>query len=277
MDRRQGVSLLTSLSAIQDHRGLDAAEIPCGRATHMTSADSTKFCEDPLAYLPHKTPQSFARGQSIYDALRPSHNLYLVLAGMVKTTVTAEDGRQAISRFIPAEGLFGESSLIPGSLGEAATAVDDVTLMAWSRDEIERQIEHEPLLGLALVQYLLGKCVELQGRIESAARHEVPARVMLALAHFGSEFGTPVADGAMRVPSITQRSIAEYIGTSREVVTQQMNRLRRIGVVSYSRKHIDVYLQAIRDELRHTGIDMPRTLVTLTPGTNPDNRVTVQA
>jgi CRP/FNR family cyclic AMP-dependent transcriptional regulator len=242
----------------------------------MTSTAGTKFREDPLAYLPHKATQSFARGQSIYDALRPPNTLYLVLAGRVKTTITDEDGRQAISRFIPAEGLFGESCLIPGSLGEAATAEDDVTVMAWSRDEIERQIEHEPLLGLALVQYLLGKCVELQARVESAARHEVPARVMLALAHLGSEFGTPVADGALRVPSITQRSIAEYIGTSREVVTQQMNRLRRIGVVSYSRKHIDVYLHAIRDELRHKGIDMPRAHLPITSSTPSESRATAQ-
>ena len=58
--------------------------------------------------------------------------------------------------------------------------------------------------------------------------------------------------------SLTHNTIAEFVGTSREIVTFQMNRLRRLGLVRYSRKHIDVYALAMRENLREQGISIPR-------------------
>jgi hypothetical protein len=65
-------------------------------------------------------------------------------------------------------------------------------------------------------------------------------------------------DGAVRVPSLTHHTISEYVGTSREIVTFQMNRLRRLGMLRYSRKFIDVYVQAIEDELRQHAVTLPQ-------------------
>jgi CRP-like cAMP-binding protein len=68
------------------------------------------------------------------------------------------------------QGLFGESSLIgPLNRAESAIALDSVTLMSWSRKEIEQQVERDPRLGIALAQYLVRQCLDLQDRIESMA------------------------------------------------------------------------------------------------------------
>jgi Mn-dependent DtxR family transcriptional regulator len=64
-------------------------------------------------------------------------------------------------------------------------------------------------------------------------------------------------DGSFRVASLTHHTISEFVGTSREIVTFQMNRLRRLGLVRYSRKHIDVYAQALRENLRQQGTSIP--------------------
>ncbi len=136
-------------------------------------------------------------------------------------------------------------------------ALDNVTLMSWSRAEIELQVEREPRLGIALSQYLVRECLELQDRIESMAVHKTPERVMLALLQLASDLGTPLPDGSFRVASLTHHTIAEFVGTSREIVTFQMNRLRRLGLVRYSRKHIDVYAQAMRENLRQQGMSIP--------------------
>jgi hypothetical protein len=69
--------------------------------------------------------------------------------------------------------------------------------------------------------------------------------------------GPPMPDGSLRVASLTHRTIAEFVGTSREIVTFQMNRLRRIGLVRYSREDIDVYAQAPRENLRQHGRSVP--------------------
>jgi CRP/FNR family transcriptional regulator, cyclic AMP receptor protein len=224
------------------------------------AADTWFENEDPLTYLPRKPLQEYAKDRIIYGPQQPCGHLYVVIQGRVKLTSAADDGCQIIARIVPPEGLFGESALIYSKTGvETATTLESVTLMAWSGQEIERHIEREPRLGVALTQYMVRQCLDLQDRIESMAVYKTPERVVLALIQLAESLGTALPDGSMRLASLTHHSIAEFVGTSREIVTFQMNRLRRMGMVKYTRRHIDVYSQALSEHLRQQGIATPRS------------------
>src|SRR5579863_4822930 len=215
--------------------------------------------QDPLLHLTHKPVENYAKGRTIYDFQQPSDHLYAVVSGRVKVTLTSNDGGEAIARIVRAEGLFGESCLTGARPGnEAAIALDDVTLMAWTSTEIEQLVERNPQLGIALSQYLVAQCIELQDRMENVAVYKIPERVMLALMRLANDLGTSMGDGSVRVPPLTHQAIAEFVGTSREIVTFHMNRLRRMGLLKYSRRNIDVYPGAIEEELRRQGVTLPR-------------------
>ena len=220
--------------------------------------------EDPLTYLPRKPLQEFGKGHELYSPKHPSDRLYLVVLGRVKVTTTALDGYETIARIVCPEGLFGEAMLVGGRPSEAAVPLDSVTVMSWTRAEIEQQIEREPHLGIALSQFLVAQCVALQDRIESMAVHKTPERVMVALAQLAQTLGTPLPDGATRLASLTHQTIAEYVGTSREIVTFQMNRLKRLGMIRYTRRYIDVFTMAVENVLRQQGIRVPREQTELT-------------
>lgn len=226
---------------------------------NRTLGSSLAF-DDPLTYLPRKPVQEFARRRVIYDQHQPSDHLFVVILGRVKITNIGDDGGQTISRIVCSEGLFGEASLIGDSRrSESAVALDNVSVMSWSSAEIERQIDREPRLGLALSQYLVRECIELQDRIESMAVHKTPERVMLALIQLGQALGTPLPDGGVRISALTHHTIAEFVGTSREIVTFQLNRLRRLGMLRYSRKFMDIYSEAMVQSLREQGIRPPNS------------------
>jgi CRP/FNR family transcriptional regulator len=207
--------------------------------------------EDPLTYLPRKSAQEVAKGATIYGPESPNEHLHVVIVGRVRITHASMDGGHTIGRIVKADGLFGETALSGRQVRtESAVAMDDVTLMSWSREEVEQQIEREPKLGLALCQSLVRQALELQDRIESMAVHKTPERVAMALLQLSDDLGTAMPDGSVRIGSLTHRTLAEYVGTSREIVTFQMNRLRRLGLIRYSRQHIDVYPQALREALK---------------------------
>jgi CRP-like cAMP-binding protein len=218
---------------------------------------STSAVEDPLTYLPRKPVQQFSKRQVIYDSQRPTDSLYLVILGRVKVTLNSEGEFQTIARIVGAEGLFGESALIGMARPESAIALDDVNLMAWPRAEVETQIEREPRLGIGLSQYMVRQCIELQNRVESMALHKTPERIILALGQLAASMGTSMPDSATRIPALTHHTLAEYVGTSREIVTFQLNRLRRMGCLRYTRKYIDVHLPALDQELRSLGVHPP--------------------
>jgi CRP/FNR family cyclic AMP-dependent transcriptional regulator len=200
-------------------------------------------------YLPRKPIKVIGKGHAIYSPDNPADRLYLVLRGRVKVTTTATEGYETIARILCNEDLFGAAVLVGGKSPEAAVVLDAAMLMSWTRDEIEAQIEREPRLGLALAQYFVRQCLALQERIEAVALHKTPERVLLAFAQLADLLGTPQPDGAMRIDSLTHQTIADYVGTSREVVTFQMNRFRRQGLIRYNRHYIDVYSRAVAEVL----------------------------
>jgi CRP/FNR family transcriptional regulator, cyclic AMP receptor protein len=227
----------------------------------MAHAATLSF-EDPLTYLPRRPEQMFAKRRIIYDSSQPCDNLYVVILGRVKITMTAGKGFETVSRIVSTDGLFGETALVGlPRRSESAVALDHVSVMAWSRAEIEMQVEREPRLGIALSQYLARQCMELQDRIEGMALYKTPERVMLALWQLASILGTPLTDGTTRMASLTHHTLAEYVGTSREIVTFQLNRLRRLGLVNYTRKVIDIHTAGIEAVLREQNIAMPWSML----------------
>jgi len=222
------------------------------------SSEAVSSWEDPLTYLSRKPVQEFGKGRTIYSPDRPADRLFLLVLGRVKVNTTADNGYETIGRLVSPEGLFGEAVLIGGRPTESAVALDSATVMSWSREEIEQQIEREPRLGLALSQYLVRQCIGLQERVESMAVHKTPERVMVALLQLADQMGVPQPDGTTRLASLTHHTIAEYIGTSREIVTYQMNRLRRSGMIRYTRRYIDVFTPVLIEALREQGLHVPR-------------------
>ena len=230
------------------------------RYSNMGIAVASKLfaLEDPLDYLPRKPIQEFGKRRVIYGQGQLCDRLFVVVLGRVKIITTAPDGFETLARIATVEDFFGESVLVGNQLPpESAIALDHVMVMSWTRAEIEDYIDRDPHLGLALSQYFVRQCSILQERIASIAVYKTPERVMLSLIQLAGTIGVPESGGFVRIGSLTQQTIAEFVGTSREIVTGQMNRLRRLGVLRYSRQSVDVNTQGIRELLRPQGISAP--------------------
>jgi CRP/FNR family cyclic AMP-dependent transcriptional regulator len=206
--------------------------------------------EDALMYLPRKGVTDYRKCQIIYDENQPSKGLHLVVQGRVKVTMPLDDGTQTVVDIFTTDDFFGESSLLgAGRHSERAVALDNVTLMSWTGAEIEEQVERQPRLGIALLQMLVKRGLDYEERLQSFALDKTPERVVRALLRFAERLGTRTEDGSVKIPPLTHQVISEYVGTSREIVTFQMNHLRQSGFLRYSRKGIQVYVDALREHL----------------------------
>ncbi|MBV9746943.1 MAG: Crp/Fnr family transcriptional regulator [Acidobacteriia bacterium] len=212
---------------------------------------ATREIEDALMYLPRKGVTDYRRGQVVFDEDQPSKGLHLVVQGRVKVSIPLDDGCQTVVDIFTTDDFFGESSmlgLVPAP--QRAVALDNVTLMSWTRLEIEEQIERQPRLGIALLQMLVKRGLDYEERLQGFALDKTPERVVRALLRFADRLGTPVEDGSVKIPALTHQVISEYVGTSREIVTFQMNYLRQKGFLRYSRKGIQIYTDTLSEYLR---------------------------
>jgi CRP-like cAMP-binding protein len=220
----------------------------------MNGTMSATTYQDIASYLPRKPIQEFARKHTIYGPGQPSKNLYRVLSGSVVISNSFDGASPMVTQIVGPSGLFGEGLLI-GSVDESESAVvlDQARLMSWSCTEMEQVILRDPRLGMALLAYFVKRCAQLNARLEALAFRKTPERVMLALLQLAETIGKP-NNGGMRLAALTHQAIAEYVGTSREIVTSQMSELRRAGMLQYSRKFIDVNVGMMREALEQRGI-----------------------
>jgi CRP/FNR family transcriptional regulator, cyclic AMP receptor protein len=225
---------------------------------------ATREIEDALMYLPRKGVADYRRGQVIFDEQQPSKGLHLVVQGRVKVAIGLADGSQSVVDIYTTDDFFGESSLLGGWLSpERAIALDNVTLMSWTGPEIEEQVERQPRLGIALMQMLIKRSLDFEQRLQSFALDKTPERVVRSLLRFADRLGSYAEDGSIKIPALTHQVISEYVGTSREIVTFQMNYLRQQGFLRYSRKGIQINLDSLRDYLEarsHEGVSWPHDM-----------------
>lgn len=207
--------------------------------------------EDLLAYLPRSTIVQYTKGQIVYNPERPPTGLYLVIGGKIKVSRLADNGDQVVVDIYHTDEFFGESALINvGYQAEQATVLDKAPLMTWTASEIENMVRMRPRLGLAILQMLVQRAVGFSQRIEIFSSGNIARRLAWSLIRFSERLGMPEDDGAVRMDPLTQQLLAEYVGTSREVLSQYMRQFQGQGYLRYSRKYIVVYPDAFKEWLR---------------------------
>lgn len=222
-------------------------------ASATTSYEKPTRIEDILEHLPISIATQCHKGQTIYGPERPSSSLYLVVTGTVGVSQIAEDGRELLLELVRPYELFGESAFLGASRrSELATAIEQTEVMTWAISDMEALVERRPRLAVALVQFLAQRNAESTCRIESLSIDGIERRLARSLIRFSERLGTPGADGATRMMPFTHDLLSRYVGTTREIVTQHMNRFRKQGYVSYSRRGILLHRGAFRTVLdRH--------------------------
>ena len=216
----------------------------------MNAAMCQRAPEDALEYLPCSVPVTYEKNALIYGGRAGPAGLYVVLAGRVKIWRAGPDGAAMILGIFGPEQIFGETSFISTSPGEYATALERTQVMMWPAATIEDLIDRTPRLGIALMQKMVARGASLKERIRDMAAEKTPARVALSLLALAEESGSPTDDGGLWLAALTHQTISELVGTSREIVTAEMGVLRRYGLVSYNRRGIRVYPDALREHIK---------------------------
>jgi CRP/FNR family transcriptional regulator len=229
-------------------------------ASSQTVSEIPIALEDPIAHLPRAGIVAYKKGRSIFHQGQPSTSLYRVIDGRVKVARLANDGRETIVDIYRTGDFFGEFALLglPRTL-EQATAMEDTKVMAWSAARIRTIFETRPKLAIALLQIVMLRSLECGHRIESLSVDSAERRLARALIYLSRRLGVAEPDGAYRMPPFTHELLAQYVGASRELVTQCMNTFRKQGYVGYSRDAIVLYRGAFDGWLDRIGTHVAKT------------------
>ena len=171
-------------------------------------------------------------------------HLELVIAGVVRVFVTAPDGRTMTIRYCRPGALIGAVSLFaPGFALPATTqALVDAELLRLSPTAARRAVARDVRVAQAFLSELSERVLSFIWEIPGSAFATVRQRVARHLLDMASD-RVPEPPSAPRSRSeltvnVSQRELAEAVGTAREVVVRVLRELRQDGVVRTGRDQI---------------------------------------
>ncbi|NUT36320.1 MAG: Crp/Fnr family transcriptional regulator [Hamadaea sp.] len=170
----------------------------------------------------------------------PAPHLELVISGVVRAFVTAPDGRTMTVRYCRLGALIGAVSLFATrfTMPTATQALVDAELLKMSPEVIRHEVARDVRVAQAFLGELSERVVsfieEIPGNTFATMRQRV-ARHLLDLA---VQRGPGRVAGAEIVVPISQRELADAVGTVREVVVRVLRELRGEGVVRTERDQI---------------------------------------
>jgi CRP-like cAMP-binding protein len=183
--------------------------------------------------LPRSTIHSYNKGKTVYTQDQPSTGIHLVIDGRVKVARVSDRGIEVIVDIYTKDEFFGESAFfgLP-QCAEIVVAIENARIMTWSEAEMEVLLRSRPELGIALLQMVVQRSVGFGSRIAGFALHNIDRRLSHALIRFSERFGKQREDGSVEMIPLTHLFLAQYVGTSRELVTACMNQFRRNGYLA---------------------------------------------
>jgi CRP/FNR family transcriptional regulator len=228
-------------------------------AASTVMVETNAHLEDVLDHLPASSTTPYRKGQTIYSPEDYSRSLYMVVSGTVGISQITEDGRELLLELVRPDELFGESAFLDvPRRSEQAIAIERAELMTWAISDMEALVRKRPPLALALLQFLAQRNASLTRRIESLSVDSIERRLARSLIHLSERLGTPEDDGSVRMMPFTHVLLSRYVGTTREIVTQHMNRFRKQGYVSYSRQCIRLHRDSLSEVLNRQTVSAAR-------------------
>ncbi|WP_285758756.1 Crp/Fnr family transcriptional regulator [Nocardiopsis ansamitocini] len=163
------------------------------------------------------------RGQTLFSEGDEGDRLYVILAGKVKLTRTAVDGRENLLGVLGPGEMFGELSLFdPRPRTASAVAVTDAILAGLGHDDLRPFISQQPEVAVHLLKSLATRLRRTNDVMADLVFTDVPGRVAKALLDLAERFGKEGEDGLHVHHDLTQEELAQLVGASRETVNKAL-------------------------------------------------------
>jgi CRP/FNR family cyclic AMP-dependent transcriptional regulator len=174
----------------------------------------------------------YARSATIFAQGHPAEEVFYIQQGSVKISVLSRTGKEAVVAILGAKDFFGEGCLAgqPRRMSTATTMAPS-TLLVVEKPKMQELLHAEPTLADRFLTHMLARNIKIEEDLVDQlfnSSEKRLARTLLLLARYGKE------DQPLRLPKMSQETLAEMVGTTRSRVNFFMNKFRDLGFIEYN-------------------------------------------
>jgi CRP/FNR family transcriptional regulator, cyclic AMP receptor protein len=182
----------------------------------------------------------FRKDEQIYIQGDAAKSVMYIQKGNVKFSVVSATGKVAVVAMLGPSDFFGEGCMAGQSIRMGtATAITPTTLLSIDKNELLGMLRTQDKLSDCFVEYILSH----KNRVEEALIDQLfnssekrLARALLVLGRYGKVQNQPDDE----LPTVSQETLSEIVGTTRSRVNFFMNKFRKLGFIEYHNRKIKI-------------------------------------
>jgi CRP-like cAMP-binding protein len=196
--------------------------------------------------------QSFDKGAYLFQEDTPASELFIIKSGSAHVSKMASDGRELTLRLCTQGHLVGEISLFNSSrkhMLNGRMTEDGEVAVIYIKD-LEEQLEKNHALSLELLKWMSLEHQKTQTRYRDLILNGKKGALYSTLIRLSNNYGVKNKNGIALNINLTNQELANFCGTSREVVNRMLSELRKKGIISTDKGFITIHdLHYIRREI----------------------------
>ena len=176
-------------------------------------------------------------GRTIFSLPGPEPRVGMVVMGTARSFLTASDGRQLTVRYARRGALVGKYSDLSGDHAPLAVqAVTDCTVLEFDVDVFTLCASTQISMATAITEELARRLEDVYATVGDSAFGSIRKRVIRHLL----ALSLPATNDEVSTVRVSQRQIADAIGSSREVVARLLAQLRSEGLIQTGPRSIEL-------------------------------------
>jgi len=196
----------------------------------------------------------YEEDQAIFSQGEAADSILYVNIGKVKLSLLSKQGREAVVAILGPGDFLGEGCLAGQPLRMVtAVAMTKCSITRLDKAAMIRLLHDTPTFSERFMLHLLARNIRVEADLVDQLFNSTErrlARLLLILANFGKE-GKPEPV----IARVSQKLLAEMIGTTRPRVSSLMNKFRKLGYIDYN-GHLEVHSSLLNVVLYvNTGAD----------------------
>jgi CRP/FNR family transcriptional regulator, cyclic AMP receptor protein len=193
---------------------------------------------DPQAFLASagvgRSVHLYKPKQTVFSQGERADTVFYIQQGAVRLSVLSQHGKEATLSLLGPGDFLGEGCLAsdqPIRLA-SATAITDSSILRIEKKRMLHALHEQHELSDMFVAYVVERHnrtqADLVDQLFNSSEKRL-ARALLILAHFGKEVAPETV-----IPTVSQETLAEMVGTTRSRVNFFMNKFRKLGFIQYN-------------------------------------------
>lgn len=184
--------------------------------------------------------KKYKKDEIIFFEGEKGNHIYIIKKGKVKMLKMDQNGDEQILNIFKKDDILAEVIVFDKENYPAtAIALNDVELFSIDSNKLSNIFIEYPQITVKIMKVMSNRLRRAQQNIRDFGLKDSKSRLASLLYHLAEKHGKKNKDNKISLSLfLTQKELANMIGTTRETVSRTLNEIERKGIISTSRKKI---------------------------------------